>query len=91
MTSGVVDWSATDGEDDRKRDAGYLTDSILSGRGGRGGYRRGNRGGGMRGRGLPPRGPAGTRNYSLNRFFRLGFNLTGCTFDHYFLVYSISF
>lgn len=52
----VVDWSA-DGEDDRKRDAGYLTDSILSNRG-RGGYRRGSRGGGMRGRGgLPPRGP----------------------------------
>ena len=58
MPPSVADWSA-DGEDDRKgRDAGYLTDSVLSGRGGRGGFRRGARGG-FRGRGggLPPRGP----------------------------------
>lgn len=51
----VGDWSAEVDED--KRQTGYLTDSVLSGRGrGNGGYRRGSRGG-MRGRGgLPPRG-----------------------------------
>ncbi|CAG5133865.1 unnamed protein product, partial [Candidula unifasciata] len=57
--AGVGDWSAEVDED--KRQAGYLTDSVLSGRGrGNGGYRRGSRGGGMRGRGgLPPRGAGG--------------------------------
>ncbi|CAL1538808.1 unnamed protein product [Lymnaea stagnalis] len=53
----VGDWSAE--VDEEKRQAGYLTDSILSGRGRAGGaYRRGSRGGGMRGGrgGLPPRG-----------------------------------
>ena len=53
----VGDWSAE--ADDDKRQSGYHTDSILSGRGrgGPGGYRRGLRGG-SRGRGgLPPRGP----------------------------------
>ncbi|KAI8743687.1 fragile X mental retardation syndrome-related protein 1-like isoform X2 [Biomphalaria glabrata] len=52
----VGDWSAE--VDDEKRQSGYLTDSILTGRGrGGGAYRRGSRGGGPRGRGgLPPRG-----------------------------------
>ncbi|RUS82513.1 hypothetical protein EGW08_009727 [Elysia chlorotica] len=52
----VGDWSAEAEED--KRQSGYHTDSILSGRGrgGLGAYRRGMRGG-SRGRGLPPRGP----------------------------------
>ncbi|BFZ06704.1 hypothetical protein BsWGS_09743 [Bradybaena similaris] len=58
-TATVGDWSAEVDED--KRQTGYVTDSVLSGRGrGNGGYRRGSRGGGMRGRGgLPPRGAGG--------------------------------
>ena len=55
----VSDWSAE--AEEEKRQLGYHTDSILSGRGR--GYRRGLRGN-SRGRGgLPPRGP-GTSDYT---------------------------
>lgn len=65
----VGDWSA-EVEDD-KRQSGYLTDSILSGRGrGGGAYRRGSRGGGMRGGrgGLPPRG-SGIHNSNYKNIY----------------------